>query len=304
MLTCGTSYIGTARGKRPLPPTSPTLASLEFAIRVRTRRRQLGLAAEVVSKALEVSRVYYSAIENNRSNLSPAKLATLLKILEFSESEGEEMAGLLRDSVGSGWWGQYGERVMSEEFAEFVGLEHGAKRALVYEGRVMTGLLQTRDYATEIIRAAPEVSLADAGKVLDIRMRRQFRLFDDDPIDLEVILSEAVLMQQFGGRDVLRGQLQDLAAKLESSLRLEVRIQPFARTPMGLASASTLVLLEFESPHLPVMAWREAGAPLGITYDDDTLASLRLRFDEARRSALNTEESMALIRARIDQLAG
>ncbi len=286
-----------------MPPKSPTLAGVEFAIRVRTRRRELGLAAETICKALDVSRVYYSAIENHRANLSQAKLPVLLETLGYVGDESDEMTDLLRDASGSGWWGQYSDRAMSEDFAEFVGLEYGAKRARIYESRLMTGLLQTRAYASEVVRAAPEVSLADLSKVVDIRMRRQDRVGGDDPLRLEIILSQAVLMQQFGGPEILRDQLQDLVTKLEVSSWLEVRIQPFDQTPVGLTSASTLVLLDFESPHMPTAAWREAGEHLGVTYDQDVVASLALRFEQALQPTLDPDDSLDLIRSRLDELA-
>ena len=83
------------------------------------------------------------------------------------------------------------------------------------------------------------------------------------------VMGEAVLMQQFGGPDTLRRQLlhvSDLAERYGDVI--DLRVQPFDATPLGLTTASTLVLLDFDSPYLEPVAWREAGTSHGVLRHD------------------------------------
>ena len=284
-----------------MAPTSPEVAKLEFAKRVRDRRRELGLSSAETAKALGFSRVFYSAVENNREKLSPNKLPALFDVLQFEPEDRKQLTALHDASRRPGWWAEYAS-VLPEEFAVFIGLEHGASRASIFESSVVPGLLQTRDYAEAVVGAATRVSLADVRRTVDLRLRRQQRLSGDDPLRLDVILSEAVLMQQFGSSGVLRDQLRSILDRIEAGAPIDLRVQPFATTPGGLFAASTVVLLDFESAHLPTMTWREAVHGLGISADAELIADLGVQFEQLRGTSLSPEASAASIAKRIAEL--
>jgi Domain of unknown function (DUF5753) len=61
------------------------------------------------------------------------------------------------------------------------GYEHGANVVLSYDGSLVCGLLQTRDYAQAVIESgSPNVRLAEADRRVEVRMIRQRRLVGDD----------------------------------------------------------------------------------------------------------------------------
>ncbi len=110
---------------------------------------------------LGFSRVYYSSVENARTILSDAKLPTLAALLQLSAEETGTLAKLLADSRTRGWWHSKA-KVLEPAFVEFLGLEHGASRVCVSsKPESMTGLLQNRLYAQSLLKASPQVSLAD-----------------------------------------------------------------------------------------------------------------------------------------------
>ncbi len=188
---------------------------------------------------------------------------------------------------------------------QLFGLEAGAESVRIHEGRLVTGLLQTREYAEAVIGADPAASTVTMKQRWELRKRRQRRLTDDDPLQLTALMSEAALKQHFGDSGVLREQLKFLAKAIEDlSETLEVRILPFDRSPLGMTGASTLYLLDFSSPHLPTVVWRDAVTPIGFAEQPEEVETLRVSFLQAlEESSLGREDSLAMIERRIADLS-
>ncbi len=281
-------------------PQSPTTARREFGIRVRNRRTELGLTAAQVAKGLGLSRVYYSKIENAHTVLADTRLPDLVDLLETDEKDALELADLLKAGRHTGWWEKH-SAYLEEQFIEFIGLEQGASRVRIFEGRLMTGLAQTEQYATAVVNAATDTPRGEAWRFVEIRMRRQERLTEPEPLEMELLLSEAALVQQFGGPEVLRGQLIKLLELIDSSVA-RVRVQPFVGTPLGMITSSTVVLFEFPSDHLPTTAWIEGGGLLTLSDDDSLVRSLVLDYELALSSSLDEVDSRALIREKMEEI--
>lgn len=93
-------------------------------------------------------------------------------------------------------------------FKAFTGYEEAATSIRIYEALVVTGLLQTEDYARAILRAGRIVD--DVEHALEIRKARQAVLAKDPPPNMWVLLNEAVIHQPVGGPKVMREQLAHL----------------------------------------------------------------------------------------------
>lgn len=285
-------------------PHSSTTARREFAIRVQARRRDLGLAATEVVDRVGLSRVYYSKVENAHVVLGDSQLPKLAELLAFDETETAELAELLTLARQGGWWESY-SRIYPDhpQFLEFVGLEQGASRLRIHEGRAITGLLQTEAYAAAVIDDSPDVKATEVRLVTELRLRRGDILRGEGRPTLDLVISEAAILQVFGDPGVLRDQLEALVESIHSGV-VRVQVQPFNQTPLGLSNASTLVLLEFDSNHLPTVAWTEDGAYSARLVEDPTVVeSLIVNFELARTSCLDHARSLDLIQARIDSLA-
>jgi transcriptional regulator with XRE-family HTH domain len=282
---------------------SPTVAQFEFAARVRRQRESEGIPAQEVSNRLGFSRNAYSAIENSHRLLTPSKLGLLLDVLNFDAEEIQALSDLLGVARSRAWWHEY-SATLSDEVIQFFGLEFGARTISSYESLVFNGLLQAPEYAKSVIRASPNYAPLGARKALEIRLRRQKELLaSGDPPDMTFLLSEAVLRQHFGGPEVLRKQLVHILNLAdELGAKLDIRVQTFDVTPLGLTTASTLALLGFGGPHLRPVGYREAGTPLGLVGDPQLIEILRLHFDQALDSSSTREESLELISQRVRQL--
>jgi transcriptional regulator with XRE-family HTH domain len=281
-----------------MPSTSPAAAQHELVIRLRQRRTERSLSMREVSSHLHFTANYYSAVENGKTLLAAEKLTALLRFLEYGPAEAAELQALWDLARQPRWTADY-SNIIDDELAHYFGLEYAASRIRTYESSLIPGLLQIRDYTLALFVDDPGTASIMTQKRLELRQHRQDRLFGDDPLVLEAVVSQAAIMQQRGGPRVLAAQLShliDLAERLADTLT--IRVIPFEASPRGMIGASTLHLLEFPSSHMPVLAWRDliATAGLGLTDDPELLDLLIVNYDRAALSALDRVASLDLIR--------
>jgi transcriptional regulator with XRE-family HTH domain len=279
-----------------MPPASAVVAGWELSLRLRDRREQLGVEVKTITDELGFSRNYWSAIENERKILAADKLAQVLDVLEFDEDEKAELTELREAARRRGWWSRY-SGLFSDELQRYFGLEHGAQTIRTYESLLIPGLLQTPDYASALMAADISVRPAEVEQRVAVRMRRQERLLGADPLHLVAVVSQAALMQQIGGRDVLRDQLRYVAEVAEAHPEtIELRAIPFEAPACGVFGASTFHLIDFESPRLPTLAWQETVTAYGVISNDTQVRELHFSHTEALQRSLSREDSLRLVR--------
>lgn len=110
------------------------------------------------------------------------------------------------------------------EYATLIALEAQAEQVRWYVPQIVPGLLQTEQYAREVIRSTAVIMPpGEIERRVQVRMTRQRVLDKDDPLTLSVVLDEAALLRQIGGAEVMRGQLLRLAeAAGQSNIELQV----------------------------------------------------------------------------------
>lgn len=277
-----------------MAPSSPTVARWELALRIKARREELNVNVKTITDHLGFSRNYWSAFENERAVLADDKFEAMLKLLEFDADEAEELAALRTTSRERGWWAEYPG--LDDEAQRFYGLESGATRIRNFESLRVPGLLQTEEYARAVLEADPAFSPTEYDLIVELRMTRQERLSGDYPLKLTTVISQAALHQQVGEPGVLRRQIDHLIACVEDRPNtIEVRVLAFDRPPGPLVGSSTLLLMEFASPHLPIIGWQEAIMPLGVIEDPQQLRRLTLSFDEGLKSSLGPVDSLEMM---------
>ena len=98
--------------------------------------------------------------------------------------------------------------VLPPGFPRFVKLEAEASVIRVYGLLLITGLLQTEEYAREVLRTVQRPSAVD--QLLVTRTERQQILDREEPPRLFVTLDERALRSGIGGPEVMRAQLAHL----------------------------------------------------------------------------------------------
>ncbi len=284
-----------------MAPESPVVASWELSLRLRQRREQLGIDVKTIVKEVGLSRGYWVLIEGDRRIPAEDKLQSLVALLEFDRDEAAELRALRTTAKERGWWAKY-SALYEPELLRWYGMEYGAQRIRTYESVLMPGLLQSEEYVRALMVAGVATVLpVEVEQRVEVRMRRQQRLFDDDPQHVSAVIGEAALVQQIGGPGVLHHQLLHLANVIESYPNtIDVRIIPFTATQRSIFSGATFHLIDFANPRLPTLAWHESPVMWEVIEDRDTQTRVRdlgVIHDRAMNEALSREESLERVRA-------
>ncbi|MFE3442417.1 helix-turn-helix domain-containing protein [Nocardia sp. NPDC059180] len=279
-----------------MAPISPAVARWELVLRIRRRREQLGIDTATVIKSLGIARAYWSHFENDRRLITDDKLKALCAILEFDEDEQRELIALRAAGKERGWWTRYGA-LFSDETMRLWSMEYGAQSIRSYESLLIPGLLQTADYSRALMATDTTfIRQAEVDQRVEVRLKRQERLHGPDPLELTVVLSQAALMQQIGGPDVLRGQLEHLIEQMESHPTIDIRLMPFVATGGFVLGGATFHLIDFDSPALPTIAWHEFPVMPGFIEDEKKVQALNVTLSLVQAEALSRTDSLDLIK--------
>lgn len=195
--------------------------------------------------------------------------------------------------------------LVSPTFAEYLDLEYEASELSCFQSDIIDGLLQTEDYARALISTAVEIiTPADMDKHLDLRMERQQRLSGDTPMSLRVILVEAALCLQVGGKDVLRDQLRHLLDLHENAPNIEIRVLPYTAGGHPAVGCNFRVLA-FPGPEgesEPEVIYTENVVNFVLQDDLEEVQRFQRVYDRVWGMTLGSDESAELIRKSIARL--
>jgi transcriptional regulator with XRE-family HTH domain len=230
--------------------SSPTVRQRELGKRLRELRTQHGLTVEEVAEKLLCSATKISRLETGARRPSLRDVRDLCGLYEVDASTSAEFMDLARATREPVWWTQYEDLNMDP----YLGLEQAAVAITSYTMYYVPALLQTEEYTQSIIKTiAPKMDTDIMRQRVEVRMRRQRRLDEDDPPRYRVLLDEAVLNRRVGGPAVMAAQLEKILEN-ESRGKVTVQIVPF---DLGAHAAqdSNFILFEFEdnTNQLPVV---------------------------------------------------
>ena len=207
-------------------PASPTVRRRRLAAELREIREDKGKSGDTVAAALKWSPSKISRYERARTGLRPREVARLLDYYQITGPRRALLLGLAEDAAQKGWWEEFADS-LSEDYQQFIGLEHEAASMAIWHVDVVTGLLQTEAYARHIIGSYSRVEPMPPGmigRMVRVRMRRQQVLSRED-LQLSVVLDESVLKRRIGDESVMYEQLQRLLQEGDRP-NLTLRILP------------------------------------------------------------------------------
>jgi len=174
-------------------------------------------------------------------------------------------------------------------FRQVAELEARAVEICAFQASMVHGLLQTPAYARATLGALDQTDLDDRTAV---RLARQ-RIFEkEEPPVVWMVISEAALYQEIGGRETMHDQLAHLLS-FETNPRINVQVLPFsAGAHAGLTG--TFTLFRFASD--PTIVYTEGYGSGHPTANPDTVKDCSLRYDHLRAAALSLKDSAELIR--------
>ncbi|WP_433207007.1 helix-turn-helix domain-containing protein [Nocardia sp. CA-107356] len=281
-----------------MPTTSPTVANWDLIKRIRDRAALRGVTAKKLAGALGFTPQYVSLLMNGKGVLAEDKLEILINLLEFDKVERTEMFELREIAKEPRPYAKY-SGLFDDNLMRFYGLEAGAQSIRTFEPNVVPGLLQTEEYARDLISSTVTISLpTELEQRVEVRTSRGHLLTGPDPIDmLSVVMGQAVLMHEVGGPEIHREQLRHLHDLAEAHPdRLDLRIVPFkAGGAVASLNSATYHLLDFESGRLPTLGWVEGAIWGEIIEEPEYVNKLAYKYKQVQAIALGREESLHLI---------
>lgn len=181
-------------------------------------------------------------------------------------------------------------------FRPFVEHEARATTIHVYEPQVITGLLQTEEYAYAVIRARkPEAPDEIIRRDVAARMQRQEILAREKPPRLWVILDEAAIRRVIGGPTVMRDALAHVLDIAESP-KVTVQVLPFSAGEHPATNGSLFLLGK-----RPEAAYCEGHTTARLITDPDEYAECEHAFELLQSVALSGPASLDLIRKAMEE---
>jgi len=182
-------------------------------------------------------------------------------------------------------------------FQQVAELQARAVDIYSFEAQMIHGLLQTEEYARAVLGTLDQSNLDDRTAV---RVARQ-RIFEkENPPVFWVILSEAALYLEIGGRKTMRNQLARLLA-YENNPRINIQILPHsAGAHAGLTGSYDL----YRFPSDPPIVYTEGYGSGHPTANPDTVKDCSLRYDHLQAAALSLRDSAELIRRVMEERYG
>ncbi|MEV5827088.1 Scr1 family TA system antitoxin-like transcriptional regulator [Spirillospora sp. NPDC052242] len=171
------------------PPPDPKRSMWDFiAFYLRFCRNQRGLSGEAVGRVIKTSKATVSRIENGVDRLDGQRAA----LLDKEWNTGGVFSLLV-------WYASIGHD--PQWLAEYKTFEQQARMIRIFEPSLITGLLQTEDYARALFLGG---GASDPDPAVAERVGRQTIL---DSAFVMVLLSESALRWPVGSPKIMRAQL-------------------------------------------------------------------------------------------------
>ncbi|MGW7521125.1 helix-turn-helix domain-containing protein [Streptomyces sp. NPDC054796] len=237
---------------------NPFAARLLLGANLRWLREEQGISMKEASEHIRGSVSKISRLENAESSPSDRDVFDLLERYKVTDPQQvEELSKLLGDAQTLRTW-PYADAAPGW-FRRLIGLEHVAVRIETFEPVSVPGLLQTREYAWGILRAAPK-SREDtsAQQRVDLRRERQRLLEEPDPPEMLALLDESVLWRPYGGPEAMHAQVRHLREMAEQS-GSPVRVIPL-KNSVGISPTPSMTSLTLPTQHEMVYLEHVSGA--------------------------------------------
>ena len=278
----------------------PAVRRRKLGAELRALRADAGLTSGEAARLVGWHQSKVSRIETGASGVKPPDVRLLLDAYQVGDPQLRDMLLVLAGSDDGGgrhhWWHAY-RGVLPPAYRDFISLESQASTIRTLETSVVPGLLQTPEYARAVTRAAVGGLDNDGPERLDalvqVRLARQDILRADPPLDLSVVLDEAVLRREVGGPGVMARQLDRL---LEAAHLPQVRLQvlPFA-AGAHIGITGPFVIFSFPSTSdLDVVVLDHLTSSLYLERKED-LEAYSEAFNTLQFHALSPEDSLDYI---------
>jgi transcriptional regulator with XRE-family HTH domain len=159
-------------------------------------------------------------------------------------------------------------------FAQFIELEHAAATIDIYDGDLITGLLQVPGYIEGTLRVSAVIAPGEADRVIAVRKKRQKATFGrpGGPPRMRIIINEAAIER-------IRGEVffEEQMSRLDEAAAIpgvEIYVLPFA-AGLHASMNARYTLMTFEEQDDPELVYTDG--PAGAQFESDRRIVARYR---------------------------
>ncbi|MFP8943377.1 helix-turn-helix domain-containing protein [Streptomyces fenghuangensis] len=272
---------------------NPTVRQVRLGAELRKLRERAGKTAREAAGLLGTDQGKVSHIESGRIGVSEERVRRLASYYSCGDGELiDALCAIARERRGRHWWEEY-RGILAPGFLDLAELEYHATCLRSMQTVSLPGLFQTEDYARALFSGAtPKLPASEIEARVEHRMRRRMIFERDEPPVVVAIIHEAALRMRFGGRRVVRAQLEKLLEVTEWP-SVTVRVVPF--TNESFIEVTQPVL--YASGVVPQLDTLQMDTPFGGRYlhAEAVLHSYQQLLDIAEDGSLTAEESRQLI---------
>jgi transcriptional regulator with XRE-family HTH domain len=203
---------------RTYTTVAPSPAGRRLAAELRRIREGTGLNGEQAAKKMGWSPSKVSRQECGESCIRPADVTRLLKLYKVAEGEAGRLSAL-----GARAWDERG----LQENDRFSAIE-----LLAWAPLSVPVILRSGDYLRAVLVQLQKITPVSPGMIRDALDRNvlwQARLRDANPIRVQAVLDESVLLRRVGGSFVMREQVRYLA-ELAGRENVDLRVLPLSKS--------------------------------------------------------------------------
>jgi transcriptional regulator with XRE-family HTH domain len=278
-------------------PLDPKLARQQLGQALRAVRNTAGINMTDAAGRVHREQTWLSKVERGITRISPGEVEILLGFYRTDAPVAAQILQLASQAGPARQSAMYREftEVIASDFDLLLRLEAGADTIRTFECHLIPALAQTEDFTRAIVRAQRPDDPEEVEQLVALRMRRQEILTGPGAPSVTCIVSEAALLQEVGGPEVMAAQLQHMVALVDKGL-MEIRVLPFSAGAHAATNGSFVIFtmappLPFVTDGPDVVAYQDG--LLGCVYHrakDQTVAFEGLWHDLDDKS-LSPEES-------------
>lgn len=208
--------------------TPATPRSRRLGRELRRLRDAAGLTLEAAGRQVGSSGSRIQRIESGDIKVRPGDVMELLVSygVPIDGEPGQSLLTMARELREAGWWQRLD--TLPPRYATMIAYEEEATEIRNFEPVLIPGLLQTEAYARAVISVGQETNGEIIEQRVQARMQRQAVLTrKQNRPKLDVVISEAALMVEVGGLDVMREQLDHLVS-VAARANITIQVLRFA----------------------------------------------------------------------------
>lgn len=241
----------------PERDVDPRVYRRRLQYHLRQMRESLQITQATAAGAMSWSLSKLIRVETGPQKISINDLKALLGYYGVTDQEAiDSYIEMAQNSRKSSWLSEY-RGIASEVFLAFLGHEDAAARSSSLQPDLVPGLLQTDEYAAEVLRVTRgSKDPVRISRLIELRIARQERVFArTDGFSLNFILDESVVRRRVVGATAMKKQISYLIDSLGRE-NLTIRVIPFMA---GLYRSIRVpfVVLEFGAPEYESLLYLE-----------------------------------------------